>query len=216
MSHPSVLIMTAVEAEKQAVLKGIGQHPIFIVKTAGVGPIEAAVQTTMALSQNTYTCVISAGIGGGFASHVELEQVVIASAIHAADLGAETMDGYSSIEALGFGKSIIKTDHERSLRLTKLLQERDIPVIYAPILTLSTVTGTEQTAAKLQQRYPDAAAEAMEGFGVASAAKAFGIPALEMRAISNYIGPRDRDEWRIPEALQRLSEASAQLKEVWS
>ncbi len=47
----------------------------------------------------------------------------------------------------------------------------------------------------------------MEGFGVAEAAAAHGVPALELRAVSNPVGPRDRAAWRIGEALDVLARA---------
>ncbi len=59
--------------------------------------------------------------------------------------------------------------------------------------------------AELLRRHPRAAAEAMEGFGVAEAAAAQSVPALEVRAISNAVGPRDRAAWRIGEALEALT-----------
>src|SRR2546423_804787 len=50
-----------------------------------------------------------------------------------------------------------------------------------------------------------AAAEAMEGFGVATAAAMAELPFVEIRAISNAVGPRDREAWRIDAALEALS-----------
>jgi futalosine hydrolase len=47
----------------------------------------------------------------------------------------------------------------------------------------------------------------MEGFGVAEAAAAHGVPAVEVRAVSNTVGPRDRAAWRIGEALDALRAA---------
>jgi futalosine hydrolase len=82
------------------------------------------------------------------------------------------------------------------------------------ILTLSTVTGTVETTSKLQHREPGALAEAMEGYGVAMAAKEFGLPVLEIRSISNPIGPRDRSAWRIKDALVTLESASKVIAEV--
>jgi futalosine hydrolase len=51
----------------------------------------------------------------------------------------------------------------------------------------------------------------MEGFGVAEAAAAHGVPVLEIRAVSNPVGPRDRAAWRIPDALRALRAAFAAL-----
>jgi futalosine hydrolase len=82
------------------------------------------------------------------------------------------------------------------------------------VLTVSTATGTAETAAARAARIPGAAAEAMEGFGVAAAARLFGVPVLEIRAVSNRVGPRDRSAWRVEEALTALARASAVLGAV--
>jgi hypothetical protein len=49
--------------------------------------------------------------------------------------------------------------------------------------------------------------EAMEGFGALRAASLAGVPALELRAISNPVAERDRDRWRIDDALAALRAA---------
>ena len=46
------------------------------------------------------------------------------------------------------------------------------------------------------------------------AAQALGLPVLELRAISNPVGPRDREAWKIGEALEALAAAAAILMEV--
>ncbi|MEP7179809.1 MAG: hypothetical protein ABI775_12015, partial [Pseudonocardiales bacterium] len=63
----------------------------------------------------------------------------------------------------------------------------------------------------LRGRFPDAVAEAMEGAGAAAAATLHGVPFAEVRAISNPVGPRDRDAWRIPEALSALGRGVAAI-----
>jgi futalosine hydrolase len=47
----------------------------------------------------------------------------------------------------------------------------------------------------------------MEGFGALRAAALAGVPALEVRAISNAVAERDRDAWRIADALAALGRA---------
>jgi futalosine hydrolase len=54
----------------------------------------------------------------------------------------------------------------------------------------------------------------MEGYGAAQAAAAHSVPTLEIRTISNEVGPRDRAAWRIGEALTALQEAFAALRTV--
>ena len=212
--------MTAVEAEQQAVLRGLGGYGNADVRLAGVGPASAAAATAAALARaghaaaGAYSLVLSAGIGGGFAEVASVGSLVVASEIIAADLGAETPDGFSGVDELGFGSPRIAVADELAARWAAALREAGHAVHHGPILTLSTVTGTAETARSLAKRYPGAGAEAMEGFGVAEAARQFGVPVLELRAISNAVGPRQRELWKIGDALQALEQACAKLPEV--
>ncbi|MCM3719471.1 futalosine hydrolase [Fictibacillus phosphorivorans] len=210
-----ILIMTSVEAERDAILRGIGTDSRIDVKLAGVGPISAGIQTARGLTADEYDLVVNMGIAGGFTGKAEVGSLVIANEIISADLGAESPEGFITLDELGFGASTrVKTDSDVVQILLETSKAADIQVKAGNILTLSTVTGTEETTAKLQQREPGALAEAMEGYGVAIAAKEFGIPVLEIRAISNPIGPRDRSAWRIKDALVTLESASKVIAEV--
>jgi nucleoside phosphorylase len=51
------------------------------------------------------------------------------------------------------------------------------------------------------------AVEAMEGFAVLRAAELAGIPAVEVRAVSNEIDEPDRAKWRFDDALAALEHA---------
>lgn len=210
------LVMTAVEAEREAVLRGLSGIGAFDVRLAGVGPASAAATTATALASADYDLVISAGIGGGFAGQADIGAIVLASEIVAADLGAESPDGFISVDALGFGTSRIAADAALAMRWAETLRAAGKPVAVGPIVTVCTATGTAASASALAARVTGAAAEGMEGFGVATAAQLRGVPVLEIRAVSNPVGPRDRSVWRIPEALRSLESAFSTLSEVLS
>ncbi|MEK9523789.1 futalosine hydrolase [Streptomyces sp. NPDC087908] len=151
-----------------------------------------------------YDLVVSAGIAGGFQPLAPLGSVVVASAVVAADLGAQTPDGYLTVDELGFGRSVHPVPEALTGRIAAVLAAAGLPHTVAPVLTVSTVTGTADRAAELAGLRPGAAAEAMEGFGVAEAATGYAVPVVEIRAVSNAVGPRDRAAWRIGEALEAL------------
>ncbi|MWV43188.1 futalosine hydrolase [Paenibacillus sp. HJL G12] len=218
MNRPSgrVLIMTAVEAEQQAVLRGIGDSDLFDVKLAGFGPAAAAARTAAELSAASYALVISAGIGGGFVGKAEVGSTVIADRIIAADLGAETPDGFLSVDELGFGSSVIPADSSLAEALTDAMLSAGINVNRGSILTVTTGTGSAEKTEALTSRISDATAEGMEGFGVATAAKLWNLPVLELRTISNAVGPRDRSAWRMKEAFAALEAAGNILRRVIS
>ncbi|MFE2844700.1 futalosine hydrolase [Streptomyces scopuliridis] len=194
--------------------------PVVEVLAGGAGPAAAAVATATALAASPYDppydLVISAGIGGGFAPHAPLGSLVVADTIIAADLGAETPDGYLPVEELGFGRSVHHPPAALTARLSKVLDaDPRVHSVLAPVLTVTTATGTAARAAELTARHPRAAAEAMEGFGVAEAAAAHSVPCAEIRAISNTVGPRDRAGWRIGGALDALRYAFTLLTPVF-
>jgi len=213
-SHLHVLVVTAVSAEREAVLQALQGNPRFDVLVGGVGSVVAAVNTTRALATAEYGLVICAGIGGGFPGRTKVGSLVVGTEIVAADLGAETPEGFNSLEKLGFGFTRIQTDTNLVERVTKALRVAKLPVNTGPVLTVSTVTGTTETAVELAARVKGASAEAMEGFGVGFAALDRGLPVLEIRAISNMVGPRDRSAWQIKEALEALKAACEVLTEV--
>lgn len=208
-----VLVATAVPAERDAVAQALARPGIDVI-AAGVGPALAAASTatalaTAALEGAPYGLVVSAGIAGGFAPHAPVGALVVAAEITAADLGAETPDGFLPVTELGFGTVTHRPPEALVREVAAATGARP-----GAILTVSTVTGSAVRAAQLRERHPTALAEAMEGFGVAEAAAAHRTPVLELRAVSNPVGPRDRAAWRIGDALAALTEAFGKLAPV--
>jgi futalosine hydrolase len=217
-----ILVVTAAAAERDAVVAGrqaaigsvdgIEVHQAITaagmvdVIASGVGPAAAAVSTCAAL-RNGYDLVLSSGIAGGFPP-TELCSVIVATAVVHADLGVRTSDGFNSMTELGWGPVRFELD----LPLAEVLAVRT-EASRGSVLSVSTVTGTQERADELLAAHPDAVAEAMEGVGVLRAATRFGVPFGELRTISNRVGPRDRDNWPIGDALKMLTEAFDRLLE---
>lgn len=220
-----VLVVTAVPAERDAVtrafrepaaVRGVPGAEVhragpFDVLAGGVGPAAAAAAAAFALAAapEPYGLVLSAGIGGGFAPAAPVRSLVVATRIVAADLGAETPDGFVPVTGLGFGRDTFLPPEALVREVAAVTG-----AVPGPVLTVSTVTGSSARTAALLAAHPGAVAEAMEGFGVAEAAGRTGVPVLELRAVSNPVGPRDRDAWRIGDALAALTEAFGKLAPV--
>ncbi|MFD3313476.1 futalosine hydrolase [Streptomyces sp. NPDC058694] len=231
-----VLVATAVLVERDAVAAAFAPSPtreyaipgatlsrvapsdggpaVFDLLAAGVGPAAAAAATAAALTaaaldeqpSGPYDLVVSAGIGGGFQPEAPVGSLVLADEITAADLGAETADGFVPVTELGFGAVTHRPPESLVRAVAAVTGART-----GAVLTVNTVTGSAERAAELRRRHPRALAEAMEGFGVAEAAAAHGVPVLELRAVSNPVGPRDRAAWRIGDALAALTGAFGKL-----
>lgn len=212
----ATLVVTAVEAEKEAVVRGLPKNSAIEVIVGGVGIAQMAANTAVALSQHTYQAVVNVGIAGGFVEEAPVGSFVVANEIIAADLGAESEKGFLSLEELDLGVSRLACDQTVVERSVRSLEKLRLDVTEGAILTTTTVTGTASRAKLLKERFPTAKAEAMEGYGVLAAARLYNVPAFEWRSISNVVGPRDREKWKIKEALALLEQAAPALVEVFS
>jgi futalosine hydrolase len=212
----SLLVVTSVPAEREAIERGVvsarrespaGVRPpssLTIIDT-GVGVANAAAVTAASLSGHAFTAVVSTGIAGGIG--VPPGGLALGTRSVAADLGADSPSGFLSLDELGLGSSTVECDIGLTAGFAKLLPD----AVRGAVLTVSTVTGTAGRADWLRARHPDAVAEAMEGFGAATAAARAGIPFVEIRAVSNVVGPRDREAWQIPDALAALERVGVAL-----
>src|SRR6185437_10091360 len=116
-----LLVVTAVDAERDAVVRDLGPSdhitlngmPAVRVETpagvlhaisAGVGPVAAATTTALALAAARYEFVASAGIAGGFRGRCAVGDIVVADEVTFADLGVRTDDGFLSPRDMGLAQ----------------------------------------------------------------------------------------------------------------
>jgi nucleoside phosphorylase len=145
----------------------------------GIGPVEAAAATAQALAVQAPTAVLHVGIAG--ARGIESPHVVI---------GSEAVYEDAANGALVPGRVLPDAS---MLELAR----RALPDAHVlPIGTSARVGGTSGCRV-----------EAMEGFAVLRAAELAGIPAVEVRAVSNEIDEPDRARWRFDDALAALEQA---------
>jgi futalosine hydrolase len=230
----TVLVVTAVESELDAVIRDLGPSTAILIGSnrgrlveaghygelhaffSGVGPTAAAVTAATLLALGpAYELVISAGVAGGFRDRAAIGDLVLASGVIAADQGAVTDEGFLSLRDMGLpGNGGYAIDTQP---VAHRLEGGSYRLLLGRILTLSSMTGTQARAAELAARYPDALAEAMEGYGVLEAqqrswpVRGFDAGFAEIRAISNVIGRRDRSTWDLPTAFDVLASAFATL-----
>lgn len=217
-----ILVVTAVEAELAAIARPftVSPHPIaryeassadtvagrVTVIAGGVGMAAAAAATATGLALAPYDVVISMGIGGGFDGRAGVGEVVVASSSVACQLGADSPEGYLDFGELGLTETLLTTTGDVAAVAARL------GAVAGPVLSVCTVTGTDSRALEYAQRWGPVA-EAMEGFGVWTAARAAGVVPYEIRTISNRVGRRDRTSWDIAGALAALTRASRTLFE---
>ena len=169
----------------------------------GIGSVNMTFQLTRLLSTGfTFDLAINAGLGGAFDTSSKLGEVVNIVKDTFADLGVFEMDNkFISAFELRFinGKEFPFTDD--------WLVNPDNESNFLPnksAITVNTVSGSP--ASIMQVKEFEADIESMEGAAFAFVCANFGQKYLQIRAVSNYIEPRNRGNWEVELALTNLNE----------
>jgi futalosine hydrolase len=152
--------------------------------------------------------VISAGVAGALpGGNLSIGDVVVASRCVYAEEGVVTPCGFSDVTAL---RLPLGDFDGNGVPVDPLMLDRLAPAgRVGPVATVATCSGTDEMAAEIARR-TGAVAEAMEGAAVVHAARRLGVPAIELRTISNTTGDRGSQLWDLPAGLAALREAVAE------
>ena len=189
-------------------LEGALLRPHIPVLVTGVGAVNAAYSLTRFLERKAAHCatqaVIACGIAGAYPQAFDrygMGSVVCAESECYGDLGAASANGFLDLQALGFPLIPGAEPLYNTLPLD-LFPTKD----RARFITVNTCTGSDEAAGKMESR-TGGAIESMEGAAIVHVCTLFGIPAGEIRGISNRAGNRDRSSWRVKEAAEAAQQA---------
>ncbi|HUH08389.1 MAG TPA: futalosine hydrolase [Egibacteraceae bacterium] len=154
------------------------------------------------------TAVIQVGVGGAFpGSGLTVGEVAVATSDTYADVGA--MDGPRLLDIADLGLRLAPTAPGQTFlcdgRLIDALAVGGIA--RGAFLTSETVTGSQEGAQRLRDRWGEALVESMEGAAAAHACLLEAVPFAQLRGVSNQVGPRDRAAWGLDAALDAATEA---------
>ncbi|MCB0611831.1 MAG: futalosine hydrolase [Lewinellaceae bacterium] len=153
---------------------------------------------------------INAGIGGAFTRKFNIGDVVQVVSERFGDLGVQEADGrFTDVCELG----LIEAD-EPPFRNGQLVNEAAGQFSFLPAahgLSVNKVHGHPPDIEAIRAKYPDAEIESMEGAAFFYACRSEGIPFLEIRSVSNYVEARNRENWDIPLAIEKLNEVLVEL-----
>lgn len=157
----------------------------------GVGPVEAAAATARALALRPVGAVLHVGIAG--ARGLAPGTLVVGTEAVYVDLSAD----WPVVEWAEADPGLLAAARAA------------LPAAASqPIHTSATVGGASNSLLQ------GSLVEAMEGFGVLRAATLAGVPAVEVRAVSNEIGEDDRSRWDVDGALAVLERSVPLLLDV--
>ena len=197
-------MVCAVDAERTCC---DGMHHALIL-AGGVGRTNASAATTQALiEEGPFDAVLSVGVAGslpGLEPALDPGALVIGSESVYHEEGLLAPDGFRDMTGLGF--PLGPFEGNRIPADPDLLESLRPLGTCGPIATVASCSGTDEAAHEVRRR-TSALVEAMEGAAVLHAALLQGVPAIELRAVSNTTGDRDQQVWDLPAAFDGLATA---------
>ncbi|MDX1939402.1 MAG: futalosine hydrolase [Saprospiraceae bacterium] len=178
-----------------------GEKSVAVLIT-GVGLPLTAYAMGKVLATKRYDLAINAGIAGAFNRELPIGEVVELISERFGDLGVEEADGsFTDIHTLGL------IDPNQTPFQNGILQNPN-PGNFLPTVkgfSVNKVHGFEPNIEAIRQRFP-ADVETMEGAAFFYACLIENQKFLAIRAISNYVESRNRENWNIPLAIENLNE----------
>lgn len=181
---------------------GIGVFPL----VTGVGAVATAYHVGRFFATQQPQLALNAGIAGAFDRNtVQIGDVLNVVTERFGDLGVEESDGrFTDMFELGLTENNTPPFINGILQNPAAGQASFLPV--AQGLTVSKVHGSASSIAAIRAKYPAVEVESMEGAAFFYACLSADVPFLEIRSVSNYVEPRNREGWNLPLAINNLNQ----------
>jgi len=172
------------------------------ILTTGIGTTFTAFHLSNTLREENYQLVINVGIAGSLTGELNIGEVVSVISDEFADLGIEKEDefltlfetGFMDANEFPFEQGILKSSDCNGLFQLKKVRG----------ITTNKSHGRASSIAEIKSKF-SAQVESMEGAVVLYVCNWLGVTCFQIRAISNFVEPRDSSQWNIPLALEKLN-----------
>jgi len=178
-------------------------HEIDVLIT-GVGMVATAAWCSRALTQQTYDLALNLGVCGSFDEFIEPGTVVHVTSDRLAELGAEDGEQFLTLNDLDLpGESeFVNLDPPSTPEIDAM------PAVSG--ITVNTVHGNERSIAAVSERFMPQV-ESMEGAAFMSACLMHKVQFAQIRAVSNIVERRNREGWKMAEAIRNLSVSALRI-----
>jgi futalosine hydrolase len=185
-------------------------HAIDVLVT-GVGMVATATWCSHALCRERYDVALNLGVCGSFDRVLTPGTVVHVVSDRLAELGAEDDDAFLSIHEM----HLLDENEPPFVNGGLVNQAPPVSATLASLpavngITVNTVHGREQSIAAVTARFTPQV-ESMEGAAFMYACLVHGQRFAQVRAISNVVERRNREAWKLAEAVARLGAVSLRM-----
>lgn len=199
-----VLILSAVEREQKYINAQSFSRTV-LLKTIGVGPIEAGINAALLIKEFQPSSVYFLGSAGHYPNaFLSVGDVAIGHTYLFSDLG--------EVQNLSYKPEIMNPQLNTS---TVCLTEKfSFKVKNCVVLTVPSITKNDEWSKKISEQL-HVEVEHLEVYSIAKACQDFQIPFVSVLGISNEVGSHSHEQWKINQDLA-LEHASEVLKKLVS
>ncbi len=203
-----LLIIAATQKEINGIeskLSGIPAEIKIDLNVTGIGCMQTCYHLLDILNKNQYDFVLQIGIAGTLDETISIGSICQVYTERLVDLGSEDYNG-ELIDVFELGLMDV---NEVPFTNGKLINESVIDLTNVALVqgcTLNKTSGTNQSIARLKAKYPYCQVESMEGAALFYVCKNKNIKFIELRAISNLVEERNRENWNIKLALLNIED----------
>jgi futalosine hydrolase len=215
MRHSILLVPTELERGLIAPVVAAACGSAIRSELCGFGPVVAAARTAQLIAEHRPDSVLLVGIAGRISDRLTIGEAYAFERVACHGVGAGSGDPFVPAEALGWPQWP-GDGSDPATRIGDVLacMSGRLPASAARAGLLLSACAASADEADVRSRlrlFPDAAAEDMEGFAVATACQLAGVPLDIVRGISNTAGDRDLSRWQIEAACRAAAALAATL-----
>jgi futalosine hydrolase len=171
---------------------------------SGIGMLAAGFALTKLAMEDKPDLIIQMGIAGSFDPDLALGSVVVIDEETIGDLGVEEEGKWKDLFDLKLEKSSYHPFEKRKLPNHWLTKYNLLGLKEVNGITVNEISTNPERIQKLIKKY-NPGIESMEGAALHYIARETNIPFIQIRAISNYIGERNKANWELKLAIDNLN-----------
>lgn len=190
-------------------IKNLTGHDIVMCQT-GVGMLNTAVALMQAVYTYNPQLIIQAGIAGSFNTNIFLGDVHVIANEFYGDLGVYENNKWNDIFDMNLADACFAPYNNKGLYNKYIDEYNLLNLPKADAVTVNAVTTDEKIIAEIIKKY-NPQLESMEGIALHHVGLTTNTAFLQLRAVSNYIGERDKAKWKMKEAIINLNNKLIEL-----
>jgi len=201
-----ILLCAATEMEISPTIHSLSLrdgHAVNFLIT-GIGMLASAFALTKEVVTNRPELIIQAGLAGSLHKDVSLAGVVQVKTECIGDMGVQEKDFRSVFDLRLLSAVSPPWKNGKLVNESSFPATVDLPVVNG--VTVNEIT-TNEGRIKYYRNSLGADVESMEGAALHYIAILEKIPFLQIRSLSNFIGERDKQQWKMKESITSLNQA---------